>query len=142
MKNGGRGVQLLLTRNPKKDFYPEGASRRRSAMNLGCASPLVHGTRITVHGTPSTERGLSPYNVRSTSGVHTMRYRKFGRTGWNVSEIGYGMWGLAGWTGSDDAESLDALQRAVDLGCNFLDTAWAYGAGNSEQILGKVLRAN
>ncbi len=71
-----------------------------------------------------------------------MRYRKFGRTGWNVSEIGYGMWGLAGWTGSDDAESLDALQRAVDLGCNFFDTAWAYGAGRSEQILGKVLRAN
>src|SRR6059036_1227211 len=71
-----------------------------------------------------------------------MRYRKFGRTGWNVSEIGYGMWGLAGWTGSDDAESRDALQRAVDLGCNFFDTAWAYGAGHSEQILGKVLRAN
>jgi aryl-alcohol dehydrogenase-like predicted oxidoreductase len=71
-----------------------------------------------------------------------MRYRRFGRTGWNVSEIGYGMWGLAGWTGSDDAESLDALQRAVDLGCNFFDTAWAYGDGRSEQILGKVLRAN
>lgn len=71
-----------------------------------------------------------------------MRYRKFGRTGWNVSEIGYGMWGLAGWTGSDDAESLDALQRAVDLGCNFFDTAWAYGDGRSEQILGRVLRAN
>ena len=71
-----------------------------------------------------------------------MRYRKFGRTGWNVSEIGYGMWGLAGWTGSDDAESLDALQRAVDLGCNFFDTAWAYGDGRSEQILGEVLRAS
>ena len=71
-----------------------------------------------------------------------MRYRKFGRTRWNVSEIGYGMWGLAGWTGSDDAESLDALQRAVDLGCNFFDTAWAYGDGRSEQILGKVLRAS
>src|SRR5216684_773173 len=71
-----------------------------------------------------------------------MHYRKFGRAGWNVSEIGYGMWGLAGWTGSDDAESLDALQRAVDLGCNFFDTAWAYGDGRSEQILGKVLRAN
>jgi aryl-alcohol dehydrogenase-like predicted oxidoreductase len=71
-----------------------------------------------------------------------MQYRRFGRTGWNVSEIGYGMWGLAGWTGSDDAESLDALQRAVDLGCNFFDTAWAYGEGRSEQILGRVLRAN
>jgi aryl-alcohol dehydrogenase-like predicted oxidoreductase len=71
-----------------------------------------------------------------------MRYRKFGRTGWNVSEIGYGMWGMAGWTGSDDKESLDALQRAVDLGCNFFDTAWAYGDGHSEELLGKILRAN
>jgi aryl-alcohol dehydrogenase-like predicted oxidoreductase len=71
-----------------------------------------------------------------------MNYRRFGRTGWNVSEIGYGMWGMAGWTGSDDAESLDALQRAVDLGCNFFDTAWAYGDGHSEELLGKILRAN
>jgi len=71
-----------------------------------------------------------------------MQYRRFGRTGWNVSEIGYGMWGMAGWTGSEDAESLASLQRAVDLGCNFFDTAWAYGDGHSEQLLGKVLRAN
>jgi len=71
-----------------------------------------------------------------------MHYRRFGRTGWNVSEIGYGMWGMAGWTGSDDAESLAALQRAVDLGCNFFDTAWAYGSGHSEELLGKILRAN
>jgi len=71
-----------------------------------------------------------------------MQYRRFGRTGWKVSEIGYGMWGMAGWTGSEDAESLASLQRAVDLGCNFFDTAWAYGDGHSEQLLGKVLRAN
>ena len=71
-----------------------------------------------------------------------MQYRRFGRTGWNVSEIGYGMWGMAGWTGSEDAESLASLQRAVDLGCNFFDTAWAYGDGHSEQLLGKILRAN
>ena len=71
-----------------------------------------------------------------------MRYRRFGRTGWNVSEIGYGMWGMGGWTGSEDKESLDSLQRAVDLGCNFFDTAWAYGDGHSEQLLGKALRAN
>ena len=71
-----------------------------------------------------------------------MQYRRFGRTGWNVSEIGYGMWGMAGWTGSEDAESLAALQRAVDLGCNFFDTAWAYGDGHSEELLGKVQRAN
>jgi aryl-alcohol dehydrogenase-like predicted oxidoreductase len=71
-----------------------------------------------------------------------MRYRRFGRTGWQVSEIGYGMWGMAGWTGSDDAQSLEAMQLAVDLGCNFFDTAWAYGEGHSEQLLGKLVRAN
>src|ERR1700751_310291 len=71
-----------------------------------------------------------------------MQYRRFGRTGWNVSEIGYGMWGLAGWTGSEDIESLASLQRAIDLGCNFFDTAWAYGDGRSEELLGKALRAN
>jgi len=68
-----------------------------------------------------------------------MNYRRFGRTGWHVSEIGYGMWGLAGWTGSDDKETLASLHRAVELGCNFFDTAWAYGDGKSEQILAKVL---
>ena len=71
-----------------------------------------------------------------------MRYRKFGRTDWQVSEIGYGMWGMAGWTGSDDTESLASLQRSIDLGCNFFDTAWAYGDGHSEELLGKALRAN
>ena len=71
-----------------------------------------------------------------------MQYRTFGRTNWQVSEIGYGMWGMAGWTGSDDAESLASLQRSIDLGCNFFDTAWAYGDGHSEELLGKALRAN
>lgn len=71
-----------------------------------------------------------------------MHQRRFGRTGWNLSEIGYGMWGMGGWTGSDDAESLAALQRAVDLGCNFFDTAWIYGTGHSEKLLGQIVRAN
>ena len=67
-----------------------------------------------------------------------MRYRRFGRTEWQISEIGYGMWGMAGWTGSEDEESLASLDRAVALGCNFFDTAWAYGDGHSEQLLAKV----
>jgi aryl-alcohol dehydrogenase-like predicted oxidoreductase len=71
-----------------------------------------------------------------------MKYRTFGRTGWQVSEIGYGMWGMGGWTGSDDAESLTSLQRAVELGCNFFDTAWVYGNGHSEQILARLLKQN
>jgi len=71
-----------------------------------------------------------------------MKERVFGRTGWRVGAIGYGMWGMGGWTGSDDDESLRSLQLAIDVGCNFFDTAAAYGDGRSERILGKALRAN
>ena len=71
-----------------------------------------------------------------------MKYRKLGRTNWDVSEIGYGMWGMAGWTGSDDEESMRSMQRAVDLGCTFFDTAWGYGEGKSEGLLGNLVRTN
>ncbi|HEU4594858.1 MAG TPA: aldo/keto reductase [Pyrinomonadaceae bacterium] len=71
-----------------------------------------------------------------------MKYRRFGRTGWMVSEIGYGMWGMGSWSGSSDEESLQSLQHAVELGCNFFDTAWAYGEGRSEGLLGQLVRAN
>jgi aryl-alcohol dehydrogenase-like predicted oxidoreductase len=71
-----------------------------------------------------------------------MRYRTFGRTGWQVGEVGYGMWGLAGWTGADDEATRRSLQLAADLGCNFFDTAWAYGDGRSERLLGELVRAN
>ena len=69
-----------------------------------------------------------------------MRYRPFGRLGWQVSDIGYGMWGMGGWTGSDDKESLASLDRAVARGCNFFDTAFAYGDGHSETLLGETLK--
>jgi aryl-alcohol dehydrogenase-like predicted oxidoreductase len=69
-----------------------------------------------------------------------MQYRTFGSTGWQVSEIGYGMWGIADWSGSNDDESLRSLDRAVQLGCNFFDTAWAYGDGHSERLLGEIVR--
>ena len=71
-----------------------------------------------------------------------MKYRKLGRTNWDVGEIGYGMWGMAGWSGSDDEESFSSLQLAVDMGCNFFDTAWGYGSGRSEHLLGELVRAN
>jgi len=74
--------------------------------------------------------------------MQVMNNRRFGKTDWQVSEIGYGMWGMAGWTGSDDEESLASLQKAVDLGCNFFDTAWGYGEGHSEELLGKLVRSN
>jgi aryl-alcohol dehydrogenase-like predicted oxidoreductase len=69
-----------------------------------------------------------------------MEYRTFGRLGWKVSEIGYGMWGMGGWTGSDDDESQQSLEEAVKLGCNFFDTAWGYGEGHSERLLGELVR--
>jgi aryl-alcohol dehydrogenase-like predicted oxidoreductase len=71
-----------------------------------------------------------------------MRYRKLGRTGFHVSEMGYGAWGIGGtqWLGGDDRESLLALRHAIELGLNFIDTALAYGDGHSEQLVGEVVR--
>lgn len=71
-----------------------------------------------------------------------MKYRTFGRLGWQVGEVGYGMWGMGGWTDSDDAESMQSLHRAVELGCNFFDTAWGYGEGHSEKLLGELVRSH
>ena len=69
-----------------------------------------------------------------------MYSRSFGALGWPVSEIGYGLWGVGGWTGSDDDESLRSIERSIELGCTFFDTALAYGDGKSEQILAQVLK--
>jgi len=71
-----------------------------------------------------------------------MKYRKLGRTGFEVSDMAHGLWGMSGWTGSTDQESLAALQLAVDLGCNFFDTAWAYGEGKSDGLLGEIMTRN
>jgi aryl-alcohol dehydrogenase-like predicted oxidoreductase len=77
------------------------------------------------------------------SGIYggCVNYRTLGRTGLEVSEIGYGAWGIAGdaWLGAKDEESLEALNRAVDLGLNFIDTALAYGEGHSERLVGKIV---
>jgi aryl-alcohol dehydrogenase-like predicted oxidoreductase len=69
-----------------------------------------------------------------------MRYRKLGRTGLNVSEIGYGAWGISGaqWIGAQDEESIRALKAAHDAGVNFFDTALAYGDGHSEQLISRA----
>lgn len=69
-----------------------------------------------------------------------MQYRTFGRTGWQVSEVGYGMWGMAGWTGSESEEVNRALDKSVEMGCNFFDTAWGYGEGLSERILNALVK--
>src|SRR5262252_1406491 len=71
-----------------------------------------------------------------------MRYRKLGSTNLEVSEIGYGAWGIGGkqWLGGSDNESVTALERAIELGLNFIDTALAYGDGHSEKLVGKVSR--
>jgi aryl-alcohol dehydrogenase-like predicted oxidoreductase len=71
-----------------------------------------------------------------------MNLRRLGRTGLEVSEIGYGAWGIgqSGWVGADDSESLRALERAIDLGLNFIDTALEYGNGHSEELVGRTVR--
>jgi aryl-alcohol dehydrogenase-like predicted oxidoreductase len=71
-----------------------------------------------------------------------MHLRKLGRTGIEVSEVGYGAWGIGGskWLGAEDEESLRALHTAIDLGVNFIDTALGYGQGHSEQLVGRVVR--
>ncbi|WP_121610879.1 aldo/keto reductase [Mesobacillus foraminis] len=71
-----------------------------------------------------------------------MNYRTLGRTGLKVSEIGYGAWGIGqtSWVGASDEESLKALNKAIDLGLNFIDTALAYGNGHSERLVGEVVR--
>jgi aryl-alcohol dehydrogenase-like predicted oxidoreductase len=71
-----------------------------------------------------------------------MKYRKFGRSGIEVSDIAHGLWGMGGWSGSNDTESVAALQLAVDLGCNFFDSAWAYGDGKSDSLLGQIVAKN
>jgi aryl-alcohol dehydrogenase-like predicted oxidoreductase len=71
-----------------------------------------------------------------------MNQRPLGRTGLQVSEIGYGAWGIGQsmWLGAEDDESMRALNRAVDLGVTMIDTALAYGDGHSEQLVGQVAR--
>ena len=71
-----------------------------------------------------------------------MQYRRFGKTGWKISEIGFGCWGMGGnWGPRSDEKARAALRKALQLGVNFFDTAYVYGDGHSERILGEVLRA-
>jgi aryl-alcohol dehydrogenase-like predicted oxidoreductase len=69
-----------------------------------------------------------------------MNYRNLGKTGLSISEIGYGAWGIGktSWVGASDDESIKALNRSIDLGLNFIDTALAYGRGHSESLVGRV----
>jgi aryl-alcohol dehydrogenase-like predicted oxidoreductase len=71
-----------------------------------------------------------------------MNLRTLGKTGWQISEIGYGAWGIgkSNWIGASDDESIKALNKAVDLGLNFIDTALAYGKGHSEKLVGQVVK--
>jgi aryl-alcohol dehydrogenase-like predicted oxidoreductase len=71
-----------------------------------------------------------------------MHYRELGRTGWKVSEVSFGAWAIGGaWGSVDDSESLAALNKAIDLGVNFIDTADVYGDGHSEQLIAQVLKS-
>ena len=70
-----------------------------------------------------------------------MRYRTFGQTGWNVSEIGFGAWAIgADWGHVSESDALEALHKSIDLGVNFIDTADVYGDGRSERLVSQVLK--
>jgi aryl-alcohol dehydrogenase-like predicted oxidoreductase len=69
-----------------------------------------------------------------------MNYRTLGRTNFSVSDVGHGLWGMSNWSGGDDDASRAALRLSASLGCNFYDTAWAYGDGKSDALLGELLR--
>ena len=134
-------VQLRRISHRQSPLLKRGLPEKRAA-ETGCRFRAVrkeHNKLRSGSYWPTTQNSvLACCSLRR----FLLRYRTFGRTGWQVGEIGYGMWGMGGWTGSDDAESLASLQRSIDLGCNFFDTAWAYGDGHSETLLGKALRAN
>ena len=71
-----------------------------------------------------------------------MKYRKLGRTNLSVSEIGHGMWGMGDWKDASDRESLETLQMSLEMGCTFFDSAWSYGSGHSDKLLGKLIKKN
>ena len=72
---------------------------------------------------------------------HLVKYRVFGRTGWQVSEIGFGAWQIGGdWGAVDDRQSIDTLLYAYEQGVNFVDTGELYGKGHSETVIGRSLR--
>src|SRR5256884_6730122 len=91
-----------------------------------------------VHGMPTAGRRLLEPSSRGAR----VKSRTLGPTGYPVSELGYGGWGLGAdmWRGVDDAQTREALRAAVDQGVTFFDTALAYGTGHSERLIGEVLR--
>ena len=99
--------------------------------------------RPGAHSPPDRYR-LFPAPLSSVSfseTIPTMEYRTLGSTGWQVSAVSFGGWAIGGsWGDVDDSESLQALERAVDLGVNFFDTADVYGDGRSEQLLAQLYR--
>ena len=114
------------------------SGRLLDAVDLAAASSDVANRRV-LGGEPAPRAVQRGFPAASPRYSYPMHYRAFGRLGWRVSEVGYGTWGIGGWTGSDDEMAVRAMDRAVDLGCDFFDTALAYGNGHSEQLLARVL---
>ena len=131
---GGRGEHRRAV-PAGRGVHPGGHGHpRRQAVRLRF-HPRPHGQR------PRDRQGRSRHERISPGRGSGMKYRQLGRTGFEVSEIGFGTWGIgAGWGTVDDATSLAALHRAVDLGVTFFDTADVYGGGKSEQLLARLRR--
>ena len=96
-----------------------------------------------VYATSQLTSGRQSRNFRTEANIKNELSSIWSKQDWEVSEIGYGMWGMGSCSsGSDDENRSGHFNYAVDLGCNFFDTAWGYGAGHSESLLGRLVRAN
>ena len=136
-----RVFQLALPRH-EKIVPPHEDKRRSRTCKVVCLTvfwPLWKSLRRPVVHSP--QEPLEPAaSFRNTTPI--MNTRTFGRTGWQVSEIGFGAWGIGGgqWGGADEAESIAALHKALDCGINFFDTADVYGDGLSERLIARLRR--
>ncbi len=129
-------AQAPGTPSPNRNRPPSGQplSNALSLVSMRTTAVLVPSDLLVPSAT-----GATYLNARHRT---LMQYRQFGRTGWTISDIGYGLWGMSGWSGSDDNQSATALQHAADAGCTFFDSAWGYGEGKSDQFLGELLARN
>jgi aryl-alcohol dehydrogenase-like predicted oxidoreductase len=122
------------------DVYGTPSTPLNARVRSAFKRKVPRSANTSCEGARPTDSFRGPFFWSGRDIITLVKYRTFGRLDWQVSEVGYGMWGMAGWTGSDDEESHRSLDRAIELGCNFFDTAWAYGDGHSERLLGETLR--
>ena len=146
-RGGDRGSRDVRHRRRRHRHAPveqraDGRGLPGRPRSEGLSASTRRCSESTRRGRCSATSPPSPGEMSSEGSTGAMRRRTLGRTGLSVSELGYGAWGIGGtmWIGADDDESLRALRRAIELGVNFIDTAYGYGDGHSEELVGAAAR--